>query len=102
MPKITKDMVAVLNLELKEKGCCFGYTYDEEGFSGNPHIEIAPASTDFLSSYILNLSEEGFNFVRNFFKERDIELGTNNDRSIMWSLTGWGSDILATYKATES
>ena len=90
--KITKEMVIELNIELANKGCSFRYEFDEDGFTGNPHIKITPPSMNYVSSFIINPTREFFNWLELWFKTKGIELSYNNDGSILWSKTGWNEE----------
>lgn len=90
--KITEEMVIELNNELKDMGCPFRYNYDENGYSGNPHINITLPSMTYVDSFIINPSREYFNWLKLWFKLKGIEISGNNDGSIMWSLNGWDSE----------
>ena len=43
----------------------------------------------FIQSSIINLTEEFYKVLEDFFSKRDIELSYNNDGSIFWSKDGW-------------
>ena len=88
--KISKEMVYQLNNELRFRGYPFRYEYNESLISGNPHIQITLTSTFGVDSFIINPTKEFFEWLQNWFIERyGIELSCNNDRSILWSKTGW-------------
>lgn len=90
--KITNEMVTELNKELVNKGCPFRYEYDEAGYTGNPHMKITLSSMNCIDSFIINPTKEFFDWLELWFKLKGVELGCNNDGSIMWSNNGW-SDI---------
>lgn len=90
--KITNEMVTELNKELVNKGCPFRYEYDEAGYTGNPHMKITLPSMNCIDSFIINPTKEFFDWLELWFKLKGVELGCNNDGSIMWSNNGW-SDI---------
>lgn len=87
--KITEDMVAVFNQTLENLGCSFKLQYDDNilGF-GNPSCQIVPTSDRFIHSSIINLTEEFYKILDEFFAKRGIELSYNNDNSIFWSKNG--------------
>lgn len=87
--KITKEMVMELNNELANKGCPFRYEYDETGYAGNPHIEIALPSMSCVDSFIINPTKEFFDWLELWFKVKGIELSCNNTGSILWSKNCW-------------
>ena len=90
--KITFEMVVDLNERLAILGCPFRYKYDEQGCLGNPEIHITLLSTTMVQSFIVNPTEEFFDWLEAWFKTKGIELGCNNDRSIMWSKNGWDTE----------
>lgn len=87
--KITNEMTMELNNELAQKGCPFRYEYSDATYSGNPQIKITLPSMSCVSSFIINPTREFFNWLELWFKVRGIELGHNNDGSILWSKSGW-------------
>lgn len=89
--KITEKMVMELNNELANKGCPFRYEYDNDGYTGNPHMILTLVSMNFVNSFILNLSAEYYKWLTLWFETRGIELSFNNDGSIFWSKNGWDS-----------
>jgi len=90
--KITEEMVIELNNELKDMGCPFRYEYDENGYTGNPHMKITLPNMTYVDSFIINPSREYFNWLKLWFKHKGIDLSCNNDGSIIWSLNGWNSE----------
>lgn len=88
--KITKEMVMELNKELANKGCSFRYEYDNTlHHSDNPAMRITLPSMCCVSSFIINPTREFFDWLELWFKLKGIELGCNNDGSILWSRNGW-------------
>lgn len=87
--KITEEMVMELNSELIFKGCPFRYKYDPTGYTGNPHMEITLPNMNCVSSFIINPTSEFFDWLKLWFKVKGIELGCNNNASILWSKNGW-------------
>lgn len=87
--KITKEMTVELNNELAIMGCPFRYEYDSNGYTGNPHINIVLPSMNYVSSFIINPTDEFFNWLKTWFRSKGITLSCNNDGSIMWSKDGW-------------
>lgn len=87
--KITKEMVMELNNELINKGCPFRYEYDEAGYSGNPHMTISLPSMSCVHSFIINPTDDFFDWLQSWFKLKNIDLSWNNDGSILWSRNGW-------------
>ena len=86
--RITKEMVMELNNELANKGCPFRYEYDEVECSSNPHMRITLPSMSCVNSFIINPTREFFDWLEVWFKVKGIELGCNNDGSILWSNNG--------------
>ena len=86
--KINKDNVAVLNMELEKKGCCFRIGFCDDDLK-NPKYMIIPSSEVFIDSTIINPNRAFYRFLDEFFAERDIELSYNNDGTIFWSKSGW-------------
>lgn len=87
--KITKEMVIELNNELANRGCSFRFEYGGEEFGKNPNINIIPCSMVYIDSYIINPTQEFFDWLELWFKLKGITLGFNNTRSIVWSMDGW-------------
>lgn len=87
--KITEAMVYTLNEELEYRGYPFCYKYDDSIIKGNPCIKISLPRMKGVHSFTINPTEEFFDWLENWFKERDIELSYNNNGSIIWSKNGW-------------
>ena len=85
--KISKDNVAVLNMELEKKGCCFRIGFYDD--LGNPKCQIVPSSEVFIESTIINPNRAFYKFLNEFFAERGIELSYNANGTIFWSKSGW-------------
>lgn len=84
--KITKEMVNELNTKLKSLGAVVMYEFDDsEGSHGNPMIKLTLTDMSFVDNCILNMTNEFYNYVENFFAEYGIKLTYNNTRSIAWS-----------------
>ena len=90
--KITREMVMELNNELANKGCSFRYEYDEAGYLGNPHMKIVLPSMNYVNHFYISLTKEFYDWLNLWFKIKGIELSYNNDRSILWSKSGWDTD----------
>lgn len=91
--QITKEMVIELNTELAIKGCPFRYKYVFNKLSmGNPEIEITLPSMNYVSSFIVNPTNEFYDWLKMWFKSKGIELSCNNDGSILWSKSGWDKE----------
>lgn len=82
--EITKEMTEELNLLLLNMGCSFNLKYINNGRIGTV-IEIQPVNNKFLDSWILNPSDDFFDFIKAFFKKYDIEITCNNTGHIFWS-----------------
>ena len=92
--KITEDMVIVFNQTLENLGCSFKLQYDDKALGfGNPSCEIVPTSNMFIQSSIINVTDEFYNILDDFFAKRGIELTYNNTGSILWSKDGWKDDL---------
>lgn len=84
--KITKEMVNELNTKLQENGSVVIYEFKDDGTdSVNPLIRTTLTNTTFVDNCILNMTDEFYNYVENFFAEYGIKLTYNNTRSIAWS-----------------
>lgn len=86
--KITENMVTVFNQTLKNLNCSFKLKF-ESGMCGNGQCKVVPSNDMFIQSSIINLTEEFYKVLEDFFSKRDIELSYNNDGSIFWSKDGW-------------
>ena len=87
--KITREIVMELNNELVNKGCPFRFEYVEAKYFGNPHMKITLPSMSCVDSFIINPTEEFFDWLVLWFQAKGIELSYNNDGSILWSKNGW-------------
>lgn len=47
-------------------------------------MKIVIVNDKFIKSSVLNLSEEGLEFVISFFKKHNMELNYNNTASVFW------------------
>lgn len=81
--KITREMTNELNVVLANMGCSFKFKFDDKK---NPHIEIEPMNSLFIHSSIINLTDAGIEFLKDFFKQRGVDLACNNNASIFWSM----------------
>lgn len=79
--KITIEMANELNEKLAEMDCSFRLKYDDFV----PSLEVVPANMKFIESHILNLTEEFYAFLEEFFDEKGIKLRYNNTGSHIWS-----------------
>jgi hypothetical protein len=84
--EITKEMTEELNLLLLKMGCCFNFTYVAQG-PLSACIEIQPINDKFLNSWILNPSNDFYDFIETFFNSHDIKINSNNTGTIFWSST---------------
>ena len=84
--EITKEMTEELNLLLLKMGCCFNFKYISQG-PLSACIEIQLINKKFLNSWILNPSDDFYNFITTFFNNYDIEIKYNNTGTIFWSST---------------
>lgn len=91
--KITREMVVELNSELAIMGCPFRYKFDNEKcLANNPQIELILPSMNCVKSFMVHPTTEFFVWLATWFKNRGIELSSNNDSSILWSKSGWNKD----------
>lgn len=82
---ITKDMVTVLNMQLQNEGCSFKYEFiDTEEL---PKCKIVPSNSKYIHSYTISTTAEFQTVLREFFRQRSIEITFNNDGTIFWSST---------------
>ena len=88
--KITEDMVAAFNRTLENLNCSFKLKFDDKtiGF-GNTTCQVVPSNDMFIHSSIINLTDEFYKVLEEYFRKRGIELSYNNDGSIFWSKDGW-------------
>ena len=87
--KFTQEIVADLNHELSAKGCSFRFQLQKE-ITDNPSIEIVLPSMNGIDSFILNITDEFFEWLQTWCKiNYGIILSCNNTRSTMWSKNGW-------------
>lgn len=89
MPKITENMVTDFNKMLENLNCSFRLKYRGDDFPWNPKCEIVPANSMFISSAIINLTNEFYKTLNAYFNDKGIELSYNNAHSIFWSKSGW-------------
>jgi hypothetical protein len=62
------------------------YKFQEDTTIGeNPMIKLTLTDMSFVDNCILNMTNEFYNYVENFFAEYGIKLTYNNTRSIAWS-----------------
>lgn len=79
----SKD-IEELNDILKTKGCVFKFQFKKD--ENNKNIaKIVPLSDIFLLSSILNINDDCYNFINNFFKKKGVELQWNNTGRIFWA-----------------
>lgn len=86
--KITEDMVTVFNQILESLNCSFKLKF-ETGVAKNNQCRIVPLNDIFFHSFTINLTDEFYELLEDFFMKRNIELSYNNDKSIFWSKDGW-------------
>ena len=91
--KITREITMELNNELAVMGCPFRYRIEDKKCTGNnPHIELVLPSMNYVSSFYVSPTTEFFTWLYAWFRLKGIELSCNNDRSILWSKSGWAKD----------
>lgn len=86
--QITEDMVTIFNSMLENLNCSFRLCFEDE-MSGNAAYHIVPANDMFIHSSIINLTDEFYKVLEDFFYKRGIELTYNNTKSTFWSKNGW-------------
>lgn len=87
--RITKEMVRELNAELKKSGCAFKYEIVKEVLA-NTVIERVPMSKKYISSSIINCTDEFYAYLNAFFRKKGIEkLEYNNTGDRCWSADGF-------------
>ena len=84
---ITREMVDELNRELGNMGCAFRYEFFNDVH--NPTIKITLLNTKHIDSFIVNITDEFYEWLSFWFGAKGIQLSCNNTRDIMWSKTGW-------------
>lgn len=82
---ITKDMVTVLNMQLQNEGCSFKYEFIDT--DELPKCKLVPSHNKYIHNFNINVTAEFYNVLRDFFRQRNIEIVFNNDGSIFWSKT---------------
>ena len=87
--KITEEMVMELNNELANKGCVFRYELAHLQHDVNPTMKAVLVSMNNVDSFIINITDDFFMWLRLWFKVKGIELAWNNTRDIFWSRSGW-------------
>ena len=55
-------------------------------------MEITLPSLKYIDSFIINPTNEFYDWLELWFKIKGIELSYNNTRSIIWSKSGWDKD----------
>ena len=100
MARITEDMVIIFNQTLENLDCSFKLDFRKTSVPGNTSCEIVPANNRFIHSSIINLTDEFYETLENFFKKKGIELSYNNTGSIFWSKNGW-DDVVQELQKTE-
>ena len=55
-------------------------------------MKITLSSMNCVDSFIIYPTDEFFDWLELWFKLKGVELGYNNDGSIMWSNNGWGDN----------
>ena len=89
MARITEDMVTVFNQTLENLNCSFKLELEKNCVTGNPSCDIVPSNDKFIQSSIINLTDEFYEILNDFFNKRGIELSYNNTGSCFWSKNGW-------------
>jgi hypothetical protein len=87
-------MVDILNEMLGDKRCAFRFelvTRDRNNdVLENLHIKIIPVFSTFISSCIFNLTNQFYDWLERFCKDRwNVTLSYNNTRSVIWTEEGW-------------
>lgn len=87
---ITRDMVTVLNMQLQSEGCSFKYELIDT--DELPKCKLVPSNSKYINSFIVNITTEFQNVLREFFRQRNIEIVFNIDGSAFWSNTSRGAE----------
>lgn len=80
---LTKEMVSEFNLLLLKVGCIFKLEFGS-GVVAND-IRIVVSNDTYIDSIIINPNKEFYDLLEAFFKEKGIELNSNNTGDIFWS-----------------
>lgn len=84
--KITQEMLDALNEELLAKGCLFRYIVRRRNDDGTIEtIERVLCNDTWISSSIINATDEFYEWFEKFFREYGIEIHYNNTRDISWA-----------------
>lgn len=81
--QITKEMVTEFNLLLMKEGCIFRMEYGNSFVQSDMRIVVS--NDKFIHSTIINPNDEFYSVLETFFKEKGIELNSNNTGNIFWS-----------------
>lgn len=82
--EITSEMVMKLNNELENKGYPFKYEYNKPEDDRCPYIKITLTNMKGVNNFIINPTDEFFDWLNLWFKLNGVELYCNNDKSILW------------------
>ena len=82
---IEKKDVQELNDNLKNMGCSFKFKLCESIIPGKNTIEVIPSSSIFISSSIINLTDDFYKYLEDFFYMKGIILNTNNTGTVFWA-----------------
>lgn len=83
--EITKEMVTKLNEYLKEVNCIFRLERRTDGI-GTAFVYIVLANNKYVSSYIINPTEEFYDLLNDYFLPMGIKLNWNNTRTVFWAI----------------
>lgn len=86
--RITEEMVTDFNKTLENLDCSFRLKF-KSGVCRNSECEIVPSNDMFIQNSIINLTEEFYKVLEDFFNKRGIKLSYNNTGSTFWSKDGW-------------
>lgn len=81
--QITKEMVTEFNLLLLKVGCIFKLEF-RSGIVAND-MRVVVANDTYIDSAIINPNKEFYDLLETFFKEKGIELNSNNTGDIFWN-----------------
>lgn len=80
--KITKSLAHEFNVLMANNGSIIRLEYIQQPFYAM--FKVCPCNMLYIDSYILNPTEEFYEILENFFKNKDIKLSYNNTHTIFW------------------
>lgn len=84
--EITKEMVEEFNEWLRISRCIFRLKFTHIKPFDTPACEVVVANNTFIHSSIINLTDEFYDIMEEFFKDKGVSLiNYNNTRTIFWN-----------------